>query len=120
MISTQAGIHLGHIHDGYMVNVRAENAKLRERARRMVSAIAGCDEADGRSDAFAQSGGCTKIAILLASGAGSPEAARAMLQQSGEVLRPALQKLHAKPRLITAKRRLAHQSERLDMNRQYR
>ena len=92
MISTQAGILLGHIHDGYMVNVRAENAKLRDRARRMVSAITGCDERTAH-DAFTQSDGCTKIAILLASGAGSPEAARTMLQQSREVLRPALQKL---------------------------
>lgn len=92
MISTQAGILLGHVHDVYMVNVRAENAKLRERARRMVSAIAGCDEA-AAGEAFAQAGGSTKIAILLASGADSPEAARAMLEQSGEALRPALQKL---------------------------
>jgi N-acetylmuramic acid 6-phosphate etherase len=92
MISTEAGIRLGHIHDGYMVNVRAENAKLRNRARRMVSAISGCDERTA-SDALELSGGCTKTAILLASGAGSLEAARAMLQQSGQVLRPALQKL---------------------------
>jgi N-acetylmuramic acid 6-phosphate etherase len=92
MISTQAGIYLGHIHDGYMVNVRAENAKLKNRAKRMVSAISGCDERTA-SDTFELSGGCTKTAILLASGACSLEAARAMLQQSGQMLRPALQKL---------------------------
>jgi len=92
MISTQAGILLGHIHDGYMVNVRADNAKLRDRARRMVSAITGCDERTAH-DTFAQSDGRTKIAILLTSGAGSPEMARTILQQSGDVLRPALQKL---------------------------
>ncbi|WP_088344176.1 MULTISPECIES: N-acetylmuramic acid 6-phosphate etherase [Rhodomicrobium] len=94
MISTQAGIHLGHVHDGYMVNVRPDNAKLRDRARRMVSAIAGCDDRTAE-DSFARSGGSTKIAILLASGADSPDAARAILQQSGQVLRPALQHLHA-------------------------
>jgi N-acetylmuramic acid 6-phosphate etherase len=93
MISTQAGILLGHIHEGYMVNVRAENAKLRDRARRMVGAITGCDE-ETANDAFMQSGGSTKIAVLIASGAGSPELARHMLQQSGDVLRPALLKLH--------------------------
>ena len=92
MISTQAGIHLGHIHDGYMVNVRAENAKLRDRAKRMVSAIAGCDERTA-NETFELSGGCTKTAILLASGAGSVETARSMLQQSEQILRPALQKL---------------------------
>jgi N-acetylmuramic acid 6-phosphate etherase len=94
MISTQAGILLGHVHDGYMVNVRAENAKLRDRARRMIAAIAGCDE-QMAADSFVRSGGNTKLAILLAGGAESPEIARAMLQQSGEVLRPALQRLHA-------------------------
>jgi N-acetylmuramic acid 6-phosphate etherase len=92
MISTLAGIHLGHIHDGYMVNVRAENAKLRDRARHMVSAITGCDEKTA-ADSFALAEGSTKIAILLASGAGSPEAARVMLEQSGEALRPALEGL---------------------------
>jgi N-acetylmuramic acid 6-phosphate etherase len=94
MISTQAGILLGHIHDGYMVNVRADNAKLKDRARRMVSAITGCDERTAH-DTFARSGGSTKIAVLLASGAGSPEAARAILAQSGDALRPALQNLAA-------------------------
>jgi len=94
MISTQVGIHLGHVHDGYMVNMRATNIKLRERARRMVSAITGCDEQTA-ADSFARSEGSTKIAVLLASGADSPETARAMLQQSGDVLRHALQQLHA-------------------------
>jgi N-acetylmuramic acid 6-phosphate etherase len=94
MISTQAGILLGHIHDGYMVNVRADNAKLKDRAKRMVSAIAGCDE-QAASDAFALSDGCTKTAILIASGAGDAQTARAILEQSEYVLRPALQKLQA-------------------------
>lgn len=93
MLSTLVGIHLGHVHDGYMVNVRAENAKLRERARRMVSAITGCD-AQTAGDSFAKAGGSTKIAILLASGADNPEAAKAMLEQTGQALRPALEKLH--------------------------
>jgi N-acetylmuramic acid 6-phosphate etherase len=94
MISTIAGIHLGHVHDGHMVNVRPGNAKLQDRARRMVSTIAGCDAATA-DESFRRSGGSTKIAVLLASGAGSPEIAREMLDQSGQALRPALQKLHA-------------------------
>jgi N-acetylmuramic acid 6-phosphate etherase len=93
MISTLAGIHLEHIHDGYMVNVRAENAKLRGRSRHMVSAIAGCDERMA-AECLALADGSTKIAILLASGAASPDAARAMLEQSRQALRPALEKLH--------------------------
>jgi N-acetylmuramic acid 6-phosphate etherase len=94
MISTQAGIQLGHIHDGYMVNVQPDNAKLKDRAKRMVSAITGCDEQTAH-DTFVQSGGSTKIAILLASGACSAEIAKTMLEQSGQLLRPVLEKLHA-------------------------
>jgi N-acetylmuramic acid 6-phosphate etherase len=58
-----------------------------------VGAITGCD-AQTASDSFDRSGSSTKVAILLASGASGPESARALLQQSGQALRPALQKLH--------------------------
>ncbi len=95
MISTQAGIGLGHIHDGYMVNVQADNAKL-ESTRQTNGER---DQPDAMSKrpttSFAQSGGSTKIAILLTSGARSPETAEIMLEQSGQALRPALEKLNA-------------------------
>lgn len=35
MFSTMVGIHLGHVLDGHMVNLRADNIKLRGRAIRM-------------------------------------------------------------------------------------
>ena len=47
MMSTLVAIHLGHVHDGYMVNLHADNMKLRGRAARIVAAIAGC----GRDEA---------------------------------------------------------------------
>jgi N-acetylmuramic acid 6-phosphate etherase len=43
MISTGAMIRLGRVRDGRMVHVRATNAKLRERATRMVMDTAGVD-----------------------------------------------------------------------------
>lgn len=43
LISTLMGLRLGHVHDGYMVNVVADNAKLRDRAARIVAALAGTD-----------------------------------------------------------------------------
>ena len=49
MLSTLAAIHLGHVHDGYMVNLHADNMKLRDRAARIVAAIAGCDETRPRA-----------------------------------------------------------------------
>ena len=39
MLSTLTGLRLGHVHDGYMVNVVADNAKLRRRAARIVAAV---------------------------------------------------------------------------------
>ena len=41
MMSTLMAIHLGHVHDGYMVNLHADNTKLRSRAARIVAAISG-------------------------------------------------------------------------------
>lgn len=92
MMSTMAAIHLGHVHDGYMVNLFADNIKLRERAARIVAAIAGCDMATAQT-LLETSGGAVKVAILLAAGAANPEAANELLAEAGQKLRPALSKL---------------------------
>ena len=63
MISTLAGLRLGHVHDGYMVNVVADNAKLRDRAARIVAAVAGAGEAAARA-ALEATGGAVKPAML--------------------------------------------------------
>ncbi|TIL80597.1 MAG: N-acetylmuramic acid 6-phosphate etherase [Mesorhizobium sp.] len=89
MLSTLAAIHLGHVHDGYMVNLTADNIKLRDRAARIVAAIGGC----GRDDAarlLEKSGGVVKTAILLAAGAANADAAEKILEGTGRKLRPAL------------------------------
>ena len=92
MMSTLAAIHLGHVHDGYMVNLHADNLKLHERAARIVSVIAGCDSATAKN-LLEKSGGSVKVAILLASGAASPEAANQLLDGADQKLRSALSKL---------------------------
>ncbi|MDX8510569.1 N-acetylmuramic acid 6-phosphate etherase [Mesorhizobium captivum] len=89
MLSTLAAVHLGHVHDGYMVNLTADNIKLRDRAVRMVAAITG----RGRDDAarlLEESGGVVKTAILLAAGAANADAAEKILEGTGQKLRPAL------------------------------
>ncbi|RWB23034.1 MAG: N-acetylmuramic acid 6-phosphate etherase [Mesorhizobium sp.] len=89
MLSTLAAVHLGHVHDGYMVNLTADNIKLRDRAVRMVAAITG----RGRDDAarlLEESGGVVKTAILLAAGAANADAAEKILEGAGQKLRPAL------------------------------
>ena len=92
MMSTLAAVHLGHVHDGYMVNLVADNLKLHERAARIVSAISGCDTATAKA-LLEKSGGSVKVAILLASGASSLEAANQLLDGADQKLRSALSKL---------------------------
>lgn len=92
MLSTMIGIHLGHVHDGYMVNLFADNLKLRDRAARIVAAISGST----REDAVAlldRSGGSVKAAILLAAGAKDATAANDILSTTGQRIRPALERL---------------------------
>ncbi|WP_095083658.1 N-acetylmuramic acid 6-phosphate etherase [Mesorhizobium sophorae] len=89
MLSTLTAVHLGHVHDGYMVNLMADNIKLRDRAARIVAAVSG----RGRDEAarlLEKSGGAVKTAILLAAGADSADAAEKLLEGTGQKLRPAL------------------------------
>ncbi|KGD98232.1 N-acetylmuramic acid 6-phosphate etherase [Rhizobium sp. YS-1r] len=94
MLSTLAAVKLGHVHDGHMVNLRADNDKLQARAARMVADIAGIDFEEARAW-FGAADGSVKVAVLLAAGAADAEAAKALLARSGEVLRAALNELHA-------------------------
>lgn len=92
MLSTLIAVHLGHVHDGYMVNLRADNMKLHDRAARIVSAIAGCAPEDA-AGFLEKTGGSVKAAILLAAGAGDAAAADRLLASAGQKLRPALASL---------------------------
>ncbi len=89
MISTLAAVMLGHVHDGHMVNLRADNAKLRLRAARMVADIAGIGEEEAAA-AVERADGAVKIAVLLAVGVPDVASARTLLSQSADTLRIAL------------------------------
>ncbi|MBZ7923905.1 N-acetylmuramic acid 6-phosphate etherase [Ensifer adhaerens] len=89
MFSTLVGIHLGHVLDGHMVNLRADNIKLHGRAIRIVTDITGISAAEaGRL--INEASGSVKIAILLASGAKDVAAAEAALSQTKQNLRRAI------------------------------
>jgi N-acetylmuramic acid 6-phosphate etherase len=92
LFSTLLGIHLGHVHDGHMVNLKADNIKLRGRACRIVSDISGVgpDEAERL---LTLSDGSVKAAVLLARGVEDKRAAQAALDRSGQSLRRALEAL---------------------------
>ncbi|GLK62708.1 N-acetylmuramic acid 6-phosphate etherase [Paracoccus kondratievae] len=86
MLSVLVAIRLGHVHDGYMVNVVADNIKLVDRAARIVAAVAGVGR-DVAEEALSRTGGVVKPAILVARGA-TPEEAEAQLTENGGLLAP--------------------------------
>lgn len=97
MMSTLMAIELGHVHDGHMVNLRAENKKLGLRAARIVAAISGQDEraAAGWLDA---AGGSVKHAVLLAAGAADVATASRLLEGADQNLRRAMAELDGSAR----------------------
>lgn len=92
LLSTLVGVRLGHVHDNYMVNVVADNAKLRGRAERIVMGITGVGR-DKAAAALATSGGHVKPAVLLAAGATSLGEAEALLRGAKGRVRGALAQL---------------------------
>lgn len=89
MMSTLMAVHLGHVYEGRMVNLRADNEKLRQRARRMVSEIGGCDEAVSQN-LLGLTDGSVKHAILLAGGVPTFIQADELLKRHSGNLRTAL------------------------------
>lgn len=92
MMSTLMAMKLGHVHDGLMVNLRADNAKLKRRSQSIVAAVSGCSEAQAAIH-LDLAGGAVKSAILLARGARDRLQAEKLLERSGQHLRPALKEI---------------------------
>lgn len=88
LMSSQAGVLMGHVHDGLMVNLRPDNIKLRERAARIVAAVSGAapDQAEA---ALRQTDQRVKPAILMTLGATRTEAESLLAAHNG-VLRAAM------------------------------
>lgn len=95
MLSTGVMIRLGKTFSNLMVDVQPTNAKLRERARRIVrEACASMGQGLCEENAGALLDRCdgeVKTAIVVALTGVSPEAARARLQETHGVVRCALQ-----------------------------
>lgn len=91
LMSTLTGIRLGAVHDGRMVALVADNAKLKARARDTVAAIAGVDMTAAEA-ALMACGHRVKPAVLIARGV-RPAAADRILAESGDNLRAALARI---------------------------
>ena len=91
MLSTLMAVELGHIYDGMMVNVVADNDKLRRRAAGIVAAITGVAP-DKAEAALAEARGRVKPAALIAAGL-SPARADSLLEDTQGNLRAALARI---------------------------
>ncbi|MGI9505748.1 MAG: N-acetylmuramic acid 6-phosphate etherase, partial [Geminicoccaceae bacterium] len=96
IMSTLMGVLLGHVHDGMMVNLVADNEKLKKRAVRMVCDIAHVSEETARRH-LATANGAVKPAVLLALGVTSLEEANQRLRNANGHLRPFLEDLRPSP-----------------------
>lgn len=88
MMSVRMAVALGHVHAGQMVNLVADNAKLRRRAAGIVADIAIVSDSTAEA-ALTATAGSVKAAILVARGL-TPLAADAALNASAGQLGPPL------------------------------
>ena len=89
MMSTLMGVRLGHVMNGLMVNVVANNTKLYGRAENIVMEITGCDRALAKKNLKISNGG-VKEAILVTSGAKDLNSAKTYLDIAEQDLRSAI------------------------------
>ncbi len=88
-LTTAAMIRMGKVHDNLMVDLRVTNAKLRDRALRIMKAIAGLSPA-AASRLLDRAGGEVKPALLMHGRKLSLEGARTLLDRCGGSLRKAM------------------------------
>jgi len=90
MLSTAAMIRLGHVYGNLMVNVQPKNAKLADRARRIISEAAGVGP-QRAAELLDEADGTVKVAILMARLGVSREQAEARLRAASGRISEALQ-----------------------------
>ncbi len=88
MLSSLTMIRLNRVHDGLMVDLRVQNAKLRERAIGILMSVTGASK-DSAAKALAACNDRIKPATLVLAGH-TPDAAERLLSQVGGSLRAAL------------------------------
>ena len=93
LMSTLMAIELGHVVDGHMVNLTVDNAKLRNRAAGMITALSG-RSTDHALACLDLTDGSVKPAILLACGAADPGQAEDLLQRNNGNVRSAMAALN--------------------------
>jgi N-acetylmuramic acid 6-phosphate etherase len=88
-LTTAAMIRLGKVYGNLMVDLRASNAKLRDRAERIVAVVTGLERAPARA-LLERAGGEAKLAIVMHFRGATPAEARRMLKTCDGSLRRAI------------------------------
>ena len=88
-VTTAAMVRLGKCYENHMVDLRASNAKLRDRGARIVAAICGTD-ANASRDVLDAAGGHVKLAVVMQRLGLDADAARRRLDACGGRLRAAI------------------------------
>lgn len=89
ILSTGVMVRLGKVHGNRMVDVAVTNAKLEDRALRILRDLAGVNRDEG-AQLLQQAGGSVKLALLMAAGGLAAEAAGPLLAEASGDLRQAL------------------------------
>ena len=89
ILSTGVMVRRGKVHGNRMVDVAVTNAKLEDRALRILRDLAGVNRDEG-AQLLHQAGGSVKLALLMAAGGLAAEAAGPLLAEASGDLRQAL------------------------------
>ena len=89
MITTGAMIRLGKVYGNLMVDLQSTNAKLRERAKRIVMTIAGISYEEA-SRQLVKAGGSVKVALVMHCASVSAAEAKRRLAKAGGFVREAI------------------------------
>ncbi len=92
MLSTGTMIRLGKVYGNLMIDVKASNKKLEERARQIVMEACGCSRSEAVA-ALEKSNGRAKLAVFLLLSQQPPDIAKKLLDESEGNIRYALEKL---------------------------
>ena len=90
MLTTGTMVQLGKTYGNLMVDLRASNAKLLARTRRLVTRLTGLDS-EAAQAALVESGGELKTTVVSVLRNVSPHRAREILKDTGGQLRPAIE-----------------------------
>lgn len=94
ILSTGVMVRLGKVHGNRMVDVAVTNAKLEDRALRILRDLAGVPVEEGK-DLLAAAAGSVKLALLMRATGLSPQDAGSALERHGPSLRRTLECLGA-------------------------